>query len=122
MITLSYQATSVDLPDNTLPEEPGDFSAQLVRGTIGGDLIGVELATNLHSIPVLHFNNINDIDYGALRQFIITTIKRSKELFQYTDRYGTIWNVKYVSGIPGSRVENPLYWTITLTLRNYGVV
>ena len=122
MITFTFQATSVSLPNNTLPEEPGDFSAQLVRGTIGGDIIGVELATNLHSIPVLHFNNIDDTTYEELRQFIITTIKRSTNLFQYTDRHGDSWNAKYISGIPGSRVENPLYWSVDLTLRNYGIV
>ena len=120
MVMLTLRGTSVVLPNNILPEEPGDFSAQLVRGTISGDLIGVELATNLHSIPTLHFNNINDVIYEELRQFIITTVKRSVELFQYTDRHGVSWNVKYASGIPGSRVENPLYWSVDLVLRNYG--
>ena len=116
-VIFALSSVRVTLPDNSLPEEPGDFSAQIVRPTISGALIGAEIATDLLAITTVTWNNLIDTDYTALRNFIITTTKRSINSFTYTDRLGDDYTAHYERGIPGSRTSNGIHWSVELTLR-----
>ena len=114
-VILQYSATIVNLPAPDHPEEPGEELHQNTMVAMGGRVTSVTRAAGLKTRPILHYTDLDETDYNALRNFINNTVVGSKLSFTYTDWDSVAHTARYLSGIPGrSNVFDS--WSVDLEL------
>lgn len=116
----SNLSTTVTVNAPAYPEMRGESYPMVYGRTMGGGIKVADLGPGTATVyrnPSLAFDRLSNTQYEALRDFIKTNAKYSKNSFRYTDPFGTQHtNMHYTGGLEGFRSSVGNRWSGTITL------